>query len=106
MSLPGRRATPQSPTNGPKENPAETWGLWRGRFYDIFRVMEKVPSIRSKSQRSLVAARVVEAERDQVIHALLAHVAERHRRADSMLWVHSMIHPSAGINLSATVERL
>ena len=26
-------------------------------------------------------ARIVEAERDQVLHALLLHVAERHRRA-------------------------
>jgi hypothetical protein len=35
--------------------------------------------------QALVSAGVVEAERDQVPHAKVAHVAERHRRAGSVM---------------------
>ena len=36
----------------------------------------------------LVPARIVVAERAQVMHALLAHIAARHRRARRLLGVH------------------
>jgi hypothetical protein len=40
----------------------------------------------------LVAAGIVEAKRDQTLHALLTHVAERHRRAG---WVALFYHSSS-----------
>ena len=38
------------------------------------------------------AARIVEAEADQAMHAQLAHVAERHRRATSALGIHLLLN--------------
>jgi hypothetical protein len=37
----------------------------------------------------LVSARIVKAERDQIAHAKLAHIAERHRRAG---WLTLLCH--------------
>ena len=54
----------------------------------------------------LMAARVVEAEGDQVLHAQLAHVAERHRRAGfaSLVRCHKVTDLILGRHLADSVE--
>jgi len=43
---------------------------------------------------ALVSARIVEAGGDKVLHAEMAHIAERHRRAGRVLGVHWRRNPS------------